>query len=190
MKMRTTELLALCLFLFAYRAASVLDTDGDQVLNSGGAYYLVPVSNSGSLGLAAIGNDSFPKSVVLDTSLAKGLPVRFGTPILLPWVNDGMLVHILFISIPEIPAWEVFAEFPIGWTVKVTKTPTSFRGPFALYPVNTGYKIVYYPDEGDTGYDIGIINTGGHYRLAVKDGDPFIFKIKKAFEPSIRMSKV
>ncbi|KAI4299796.1 hypothetical protein L6164_033222 [Bauhinia variegata] len=67
MKMRTTQLLALCLFLFADRAASVLDTDGDQVLNSGGAYYLVPVSNSGSLGLAAIGNDSFPKSVVLDT---------------------------------------------------------------------------------------------------------------------------
>ncbi|KAI4299806.1 hypothetical protein L6164_033231 [Bauhinia variegata] len=190
MKMRTTQLLALCLFLFAYRAASVLDTDGDQVLNAGGAYYLVPVSNSGSLGLAAIGNDSFPKSVVLDTSLAEGLPVRFGSPFLLPWVNNGMLVHIFFISIPEIPEWKVVAEFPIGWTVKVSKTPTSFMGPFALYPVKTGYKIVYYPAGSDTGYDIGIINTGGHNRLAVKDGDPFIFKIKKAFEPSIRMGKV
>ncbi|KAI4299791.1 hypothetical protein L6164_033217 [Bauhinia variegata] len=160
------------------------------MLNSGGAYYLVPVSNSGGLGLAAIGNDSFPKSVVLDTSLAKGVPVRFGSPILLPWVNDGMRAHILFKSIPETPEWEVVKEFPIGWTVKVSKTPTSFMGPFALHPVKTGYKIVYYPDGGDTGYDIGIINTVGHNRLAVKDGDAFIFKIKKAFEPSIRISKV
>ncbi|KAI4299805.1 hypothetical protein L6164_033230 [Bauhinia variegata] len=194
--MRST-FLALCLFLFAYKATSyaIVDTDGQLVSNQAGAYYLVPDSNdlSGSIGLATVGNDSFPQTVVLDT-LANGIPVRFTSPILLPFIRSQMLLHIRFVSsATELGWWKVEEEFPIGWTVKVSENSPSFMGPFSIQPAKTGYKFVYYPEiseEGDNGEEIGLVYTGSHYRLVVKDGDPFIFKIKKATESSAGIKSI
>ncbi|KAI4297221.1 hypothetical protein L6164_037116 [Bauhinia variegata] len=155
-----TTFLVLCFLLFAYKATStILDTDGHPVSNAGDAYYLVPVSNdlNGGLALASVGNEAEPKAAVLDPEESPGLPVRFESPLRASYIAS------LFSSILD------FYPLPL-----IRKSGTAQRG----------YKIVYYPDRGETGGDIGLVHRDSKYRLAVKDGDPFIFKIKKATEES------
>ncbi|KAI4297215.1 hypothetical protein L6164_037110 [Bauhinia variegata] len=174
--------LALCLFLFAYKATSsvIVDTDNEPV--SGGAYYLVPVSNelSGGLGLATVGNEAEPKAVVFEPDNSPGLLVRFESPLRTPFISSSFFLNIRFVSSSsDLGVWDVSQEFPIGWTVRVSETKILF-GPFRVESAQGGYKIVYYPDQGETGGDIGLVHRDGKYRLAVKDGEPFIFQIKKA----------
>ncbi|KAI4297229.1 hypothetical protein L6164_037124 [Bauhinia variegata] len=179
--------LALCFLLFAYKATStILDTDGHPVRNAGDAYYLVPVSNdlNGGLALASVGNEAEPKAVVFDTEKSPGLPVRFESPLRVLYISSSFFLNIRFLSTSsDQEIWDVSAEFPIGWTVRVSDTKSLF-GPFRVERANKGYKIVYYPDRGETGGDIGLVYRDGKYRLAVKDGEPFIFQIKKATEES------
>ncbi|KAI4297206.1 hypothetical protein L6164_037101 [Bauhinia variegata] len=178
--------LALCLFLFAYKATSsvIVDTNNEPVRNSGGAYYLVPVSNelSGGLALATVGNEAEPKAVVFDPDNSPGLPVRFESPLRIAIITSSFLLNIRFVSSSsDLGVWDVSQEFPIGWAVRVSDT-ASLTGPFRVKRAQGGYKIVYYPDQGETGGDIGLVHREGKYRLAVKDGEPFIFQIKKATE--------
>ncbi|KAI4297234.1 hypothetical protein L6164_037129 [Bauhinia variegata] len=187
-----TSFLALCLLLFAYRAAAsvIIDTDGEPVSNHGGPYYLVPVSKpNGGVGLGPVGNDNFP-AVVLDTNVTNVFPVRFATILVTPFILSSDFVGISFVlpSI-ELGPWTVLPEFPIGWAVKVVRVQI-WGGPFKVRPAKNGYKIVYYPERGATGADVGIVYSGGYHRLVVKDGDPFIFKIKKATESSARIMSV
>ncbi|KAI4297240.1 hypothetical protein L6164_037135 [Bauhinia variegata] len=186
-----TSFLALCLLLFAFRAVSaIVDTDGEPVRNAGGAYYLVPVSKpNGGVGLGPVGNDNFP-AVVLDTNLTNVFPVRFAALERIGFISSSFYVGINFVLPSEEPAgWTVHEEFPIGWTVKVEQREI-WGGPFRVRSAKNGYKIVYYPERGDTGADVGIVYSGGYHRLVVKDGDPFIFKIKKATESSARIMSV
>ncbi|KAI4297242.1 hypothetical protein L6164_037137 [Bauhinia variegata] len=187
-----TSFLALCLLLFAYRAAAsvIIDTDGAPVRNAGGAYYLVPVSKpNGGVGLGPVGNDNFP-AVVLETNLTNVFPVFIAALHRAAFIRSSDFVGINFVLPSDEPAgWTVHTEFPIGWTVKVEHTRTQ-GGPFEVHPAKNGYKIVYYPGRGDTGADVGIVYSGGYHRLAVKDGDPFIFKIKKATESTARIMSV
>ncbi|KAI4297239.1 hypothetical protein L6164_037134 [Bauhinia variegata] len=186
-----TSFLALCMLIFGYRAASaIIDTDGEPVRNGGGAYYLVPVSKpSGGVGLGPVGNDNFP-AVVLDTNLTNVFPVRIAALYRAAFIRSSDLVGINFVLPSDEPAgWTVHTEFPIGWTVKVEQTRTQ-GGPFKVRPAKNGYKIVYYPGRGDTGADVGIVYSGGYHRWVVKDGDPFIFKIKKATESTARIMSV
>ncbi|KAI4297227.1 hypothetical protein L6164_037122 [Bauhinia variegata] len=160
-----TSFLALCLLLFAFRAVSaIVDTDGEPVRNAGGAYYLVPVSKpNGGVGLGPVGNDNYP-AVVLDTNLTNVFPVRFAALERIGFISSSFYVGINFVLPSEEPA--------------------------GVRPAKNGYKIVYYPERGDTGADVGIVYSGGYHRLVVKDGDPFIFKIKKATESSARIMSV
>ncbi|KAI4297243.1 hypothetical protein L6164_037138 [Bauhinia variegata] len=153
-----TTFLALCFLLFAYKATStILDTDGNPVRNAGDAYYLVPVSNdlNGGLALASVGNEAESKAVVLDTEKSPGLPVRFESPLRVLYISSSYLLNIRFLS-----------------TSSDRKSGTVERA-------QKGYKIVYYPDRGETGGDIGLVHRDGKYRLAVKDGEPFIFQIRQ-----------
>ncbi|KAI4297219.1 hypothetical protein L6164_037114 [Bauhinia variegata] len=136
-----TNFLALCLFLFAYKATSsvIVDTNNNPVMNSGGAYYLVPVSNE---------------------------------------------MSVFVSSSSDLGGWDVSQEFPIGYTVRVSESKSLF-GPFKVERAERGYKIMYYPDRGETGGDIGLVHRDGKYRLAVKDGEPFMFHIKKATDDKI-----
>ncbi|KAI4297231.1 hypothetical protein L6164_037126 [Bauhinia variegata] len=179
--------LALCLFLCAYKATSslIVDTDNYPVSNGGGAYYLVPVSNKlsgGGLALATVGNEAEPKAVVFDPDNSPGLPVRFESPLRIAFITSSLFLNIRFVSSSsDLEVWDVSQEFPIGWAVRVSDT-ISLTGPFKVESARGGYKIVYYPDQGETGGDIGLVHRDGKYRLAVKDGEPFIFQIKKAAE--------
>ncbi|KAI4297222.1 hypothetical protein L6164_037117 [Bauhinia variegata] len=179
-----TTFLALCLFLFAYKATSsvIVDTNNNPVRNGGDAYYLIPVSNelSGGLALATVGNEAEPKAVVFDTDKSPGLPVRFESSYKTAFITSSFFLNIRFVSSSsDLGVWDVSQEFPIGWAVRVSDTIT---GPFRVESARGGYKIVYYPDQGETGGDIGLVHRDGKYRLAVKDGQPFIFQIKKAID--------
>ncbi|KAI4299807.1 hypothetical protein L6164_033232 [Bauhinia variegata] len=185
--MRTT-LFGLCFLLFVYKATSVsiVDTDNELVGNQEGAYYLIPASNglSGAIGVATVGNDSSPQtSVVLDT-LGNGLPVRFASFWIDSTISTGRLLNIRFVtSAPELEWWEVEEEFPIGWTVKLSKTAIMTMGRFRIEAVKDSYKFMYEHERTETGVtmaELGLVRTGVHYRLVAKNGDPFIFKIKKA----------
>ncbi|KAI4299813.1 hypothetical protein L6164_033238 [Bauhinia variegata] len=184
-----TSLLALCFFLFAYQATSsvIFDTDGEPVRNAGGAYYLIPVSVElhGGLRPAILGN--WP-TVILDTNLTHGVPVRFTSPFKIGIISSTMLLNIQFVThLPVELVWKVGPEAPIGWTVNLSNE-LPLLGPFKVVPVERGYKIVYYQD--DIVADVGIVHAGGFYRLLLQNRDPFIFQIKKETGSSAKMSIV
>ncbi|KAI4297212.1 hypothetical protein L6164_037107 [Bauhinia variegata] len=187
-----TALFGLCLFLFACSATSVIiDTDGEAVRNSGGAYYLVPVKEpTGGLGLATVGNDNFPRTLVFDTNLTNVLPVRFAARESMTIIKSSFFVDINFVVPSAEPAgWIVQPEFPIGWTVKIEQNEI-WGYQFRVLPAKTGYKIVYYPERGVIGAALRIVYSGGYHLLVVKDEDPFIFRVKKATESSARIVSI
>ncbi|KAI4299819.1 hypothetical protein L6164_033244 [Bauhinia variegata] len=184
-----TSLLALCFVLFAYQATSsvILDTEGEPVRNAGGAYYLVPVSDElhGGLRPAILGNGA---TVILDTNLTHGVPVRFSSPLRIGIISSTMLLNIKFVTdLPLELVWKVGPEAPVGWTVNLSNE-LPFMGPFRVMPVEGGYKIAHFQD--DIVADVRITHAGGFYRLLLQNGDPFIFQIKKATESSAKMSIV
>ncbi|KAI4299793.1 hypothetical protein L6164_033219 [Bauhinia variegata] len=183
--MRTT-LFGLCLFLFVYKATSVriVDTDNELVGNQEGIYYLIPASNglSGAIGVATVGNDSSPHTTVVLDTIGNGLPVRFASIWIDCIISTTMFLNIrLVTSAPELERWEVDEEFPIGRTVKLSKTAIMTMGRFRIEAVEDSYKFVY---------ELGLVRTGGHYRLDAKNGDPFIFKIKKATDSNPRFKSI
>nr|P84882.1 RecName: Full=Kunitz-type trypsin inhibitor BrTI [Bauhinia rufa] len=159
----------------------VLDTKGQPVRNAADAYYLEPVARGdGGLALAKVGNEAEPKAVVLDPNHRPGLTVRFETPLRINIIKESFFLNIKFVpSSSESEVWEVRQQYPEGLAVKVTDTK-SLVGPFRVEKEGEGYKIVYYPDRGETGLDIGLVHRNEKYYLAVKDGEPFVFKIRKA----------
>ncbi|KAI4299800.1 hypothetical protein L6164_033226 [Bauhinia variegata] len=195
--MRTT-LFGLCLFLFVYKATSVriVDTDNELVGNQEGTYYLIPASNglSGAIGVATVGNDSSPQTAVVLDTLGNGLPVRFASFWIDSTITTTMLLNIRFVTCaPELEWWEVEEEFPIGWTVKLSKTAIMTMGRFRIEAVEDSYKFVYEHERAETGVtltELGLVHTGVHYRLAAKNGDPFIFKIKKATDSFPRFKSI
>ncbi|KAI4297218.1 hypothetical protein L6164_037113 [Bauhinia variegata] len=132
----------------------------------------------------SVGKEAEPKDVVLDPEESPGLPVRFESPRRARYIASSFFLNIRFLSnSSDQEIRDISEEFPIGWTVRVSDTKSLF-GPFRVERAQRGYKIVYYPDRGETGGDIRLAHRDSKYRLAVKDGDPFIFKIKKATEES------
>ncbi|KAI4297220.1 hypothetical protein L6164_037115 [Bauhinia variegata] len=128
--------LALCLFLLTYKATSsvIVDTDNYPVRNNCGAYYIVPLSNelSGGLALTTVGNEAEPKAVVFDPDNSPGLPVRFESPYKTAFVTSSFFLNIRFVSSsPDLGIWDVSQEFPISWTVRVSDTK-SLLGPFRV----------------------------------------------------------
>nr|2GZB_A Chain A, Kunitz-type proteinase inhibitor BbCI [Bauhinia bauhinioides]2GZB_B Chain B, Kunitz-type proteinase inhibitor BbCI [Bauhinia bauhinioides] len=159
----------------------ILDTKGEPVSNAADAYYLVPVSHGeGGLALAKVGNEAEPKAVVLDPHHRPGLTVRFETPLAIAIITESFFLNIKFVpSSSDSEVWDVSKQYPIGLAVKVTDTK-SFVGPFRVEKEGEGYKIVYYPDRGQTGLDIGLVHRNDKYYLAATEGEPFVFKIRKA----------
>nr|4ZOT_A Chain A, Kunitz-type serine protease inhibitor BbKI [Bauhinia bauhinioides] len=159
----------------------VVDTNGQPVSNGADAYYLVPVSHGhAGLALAKIGNEAEPRAVVLDPHHRPGLPVRFESPLRINIIKESYFLNIKFgPSSSDSGVWDVIQQDPIGLAVKVTDTK-SLLGPFKVEKEGEGYKIVYYPERGQTGLDIGLVHRNDKYYLAVKDGEPCVFKIRKA----------
>ncbi|KAI4347378.1 hypothetical protein L6164_008194 [Bauhinia variegata] len=186
-----TAILALSFFLFAFATAdTVLDTDGNRLLN-GGIYYILPAFRGmgGGLALTRVGRETCPRTVVQSFSeLSNGLPVRISTPPRIAIIRTGWNVDIEFITVPACTskyssAWHIPEDSDLEGSVKIG-AEERFQGKFRIEKASEdAYKLMYCPSSSsdESCRDLGIaIDEERNRRLVVKDGNPFLVRFKKA----------
>ncbi|XP_054781869.1 trypsin inhibitor 1B-like [Prosopis cineraria] len=203
--MAKTTILVIFFLLFAFTSSKFASASADMVLDAeggmlknGGSYHIVPAlsgrvlrfhgfsASCGGIGLAAIGNETCPLTVVQKPSEeTDGLPLIISSPARIAYIAEGLLLDIAFSAVPTcaptLSKWTIVEEQPAGMSVKIRGYNNTVDGKFKIIKYQSLFSKLKFCPTGDPCGDLGLYydESGNRHLVIVTDESPLAVLFKK-----------